>query len=131
MRYLLRVEAFAGLADPVRRAVLERLRSGPCRVVDLAGGFAISRPAVSRHLAVLRSAGLVHATSHGRENWYALDPSGISAAAGWLAALVSPPPVRAQDLDALDVEVRRTRREREPARARPTRPDPSSRRRTA
>jgi DNA-binding transcriptional ArsR family regulator len=130
------MEAFVGLADPVRRAVLERLRDGPCRVVDLAGGFAISRPAVSRHLAVLRSAGLVRATGRGRENWYALDPAGITAAAGWLTTLLGPPPVRADQLDALDVEVRRTRREREPGRARPaTATTPAtatpSRRRTA
>ena len=125
------MEAFVGLADPVRRAVLERLHGGPCRVVDLAGGFAISRPAVSRHLAVLRSAGLVSATTRGRERWYALDPSGIAAAAGWLTALLDPPPVRAEDLDARDVEVRRTRRERERGPARPTAADPTSRRRTA
>jgi DNA-binding transcriptional ArsR family regulator len=124
------MEAFAGLADPVRRAVLERLRDGPCRVVDLARGFAISRPAVSRHLAVLRAAGLVRATTRGRENWYALETSGVAAAAAWLTALLSPPPVQAVDLDALDVEVRRTRREHEPDRAQPT-GAPLPRRRTA
>jgi DNA-binding transcriptional ArsR family regulator len=124
------MEAFAGLADPVRRAVLERLREGPCRVVDLARGFAISRPAVSRHLAVLRAAGLVRATTRGRENWYALDPAGVAGAAAWLTALLSPPPVQAVDLDALDVEVRRTRREHEPDRAQPA-GAPIPRRRTA
>jgi len=55
---------FAALADPTRRAILTKLASGPATVKDLSKPFAISGPAVSRHLRVLEQAGLV---SRGRE----------------------------------------------------------------
>ena len=50
---------FAALADPTRRAILARLASGECSVTELAEPFAISLPAVSKHLAVLERAGLI------------------------------------------------------------------------
>lgn len=50
---------FAALADPTRRAILERLKSGPANVADLGQPFAMSGPAVSKHLRVLESAGLI------------------------------------------------------------------------
>jgi DNA-binding transcriptional ArsR family regulator len=67
---------FEALADPTRRAVLELLRSTPVMTAgDLAGAFpAISRPAVSRHLRILREAGLVAAVRDGRKWRYSLDP---------------------------------------------------------
>ena len=55
---------FAALADPTRRAILARLASGECSVTELAGPFAMSMPAVSKHLRVLERAGLI---ARGRE----------------------------------------------------------------
>jgi DNA-binding transcriptional ArsR family regulator len=59
---------FAALADPTRRAILARLGSGPANVGELAEPFAMSRPAISKHLDVLERAGVVRRVRHGREN---------------------------------------------------------------
>ncbi len=75
---------FAALADPTRRAILARLSQGEATVTDLAAPFAMSLPAISRHLKVLETAGLI---SRGREaQWRPcrLDGQGLRAAAGWL-----------------------------------------------
>lgn len=77
-------DTFAALADPARRSILQRLASGPATAGDLSEPFAISRPAVSRHLRVLREAGLVSARSEGRERWYALEGEQLEAAEEWL-----------------------------------------------
>jgi DNA-binding transcriptional ArsR family regulator len=69
--------AFAALADPTRRTILERVSHGPRRAGDLARGFRMSRPAVSKHLRVLREAGLMEADKHGREQLYRLSPAGL------------------------------------------------------
>jgi DNA-binding transcriptional ArsR family regulator len=69
-------DPFGALADPHRRALVERLGHGPCSVGELAAGLPISRPAVSRHLRVLREAGLVTAESRGRLHLYRLDEGG-------------------------------------------------------
>lgn len=109
------MDPFAAIADPVRRDLLVRLARGPERVVDLAAGHAISRPAISRHLRVLAEAGLVLADDRGRERHYRLDPAGLEVLTDWLATLE--PQVRFAEsaLDGLDLEVRRTTREREQA----------------
>lgn len=62
--------AIRGLADPIRRATLLRLAQGPATAGQLAALFSVSRPAVSRHLRVLRASELVTATTHGRHVWY-------------------------------------------------------------
>ncbi len=59
---------FAALADPTRRAILARLTSGEATVGELAEPFAVSRPAISKHLDVLERAGLVHRVPDGRVN---------------------------------------------------------------
>lgn len=71
---------FEALADPTRRAVLELLRVTPVMTAgDLAATFpSISRPAVSRHLRVLREAGLIVAVQDGREWRYSLDPAPLA-----------------------------------------------------
>jgi DNA-binding transcriptional ArsR family regulator len=71
---------FEALADPTRRAVLELLRITPVLTAgDIAAAFpAISRPAVSRHLRVLREAGLVVAVKNGREWQYSIDPAPLA-----------------------------------------------------
>jgi DNA-binding transcriptional ArsR family regulator len=107
------VDVFAALGDPVRRSLLEEVAGGPARVVDLAAGRPISRPAVSKHLKVLVDAGLVTATERGRERHYALAPAGLAPVTALVDRLVlGGTPVTAQGLDALATEVRRTARDR-------------------
>ena len=76
--------ALAALADPTRRELFERLRSGPRAVGDLARGVTVSRPAVSQHLAVLKAAGLVRDTAAGTRRVYEIDPKGLGAIRAWL-----------------------------------------------
>lgn len=109
------MDPFAAIADPVRRALLRSIRSGPARVVDLAAAHPISRPAISKHLRLLTEAGLVTATVHGRERHYALVPDGLSPVADLLDELSEPVAgwrVGPGSLDALETEVRRTSRDR-------------------
>jgi DNA-binding transcriptional ArsR family regulator len=70
-------EAIAALADPTRRAVFERLRSGPRPVGEIARGLPVSRPAVSQHLRVLKEAGLVTERKDGTRRLYRVDPGGL------------------------------------------------------
>ena len=106
------MDVFTALADPVRRDLLSRLAGGPARVVDLAGGHAISRPAISRHLRVLGDAGLVAADDVGRERHYRLRPGGLAPLTDYLTELAPAPRFDESVLDGLDLEVRRTVRER-------------------
>ena len=76
--------AFAALADPTRRQVFERLRSGPRAVGDIARGLPVSRPAVSQHLKVLKEAGLVGDRPEGTRRLYYIDPDGLGALRGYL-----------------------------------------------
>jgi DNA-binding transcriptional ArsR family regulator len=75
---------FAALHDPTRRAVLERLRTGPKPVGEIARGLPVTRPAVSQHLKVLKEAGLVDDRSEGTRRIYHLDPKGLGAMRAWL-----------------------------------------------
>jgi len=75
---------FDALADAVRRGVLQRLAQGPATAGQLAALFAVSRPAVSRHLRVLRDAGLITATPNGRHLWYQADAAHLAVAMAWL-----------------------------------------------
>jgi DNA-binding transcriptional ArsR family regulator len=70
--------AMAALADPTRRAVFERLRSGPRPVVEIARGLPVSRPAVSQHLRVLKEAGLVRERREGTRNFYSVNEDGLA-----------------------------------------------------
>jgi DNA-binding transcriptional ArsR family regulator len=76
--------AFAALADPTRRAVFERLADGPRGVGELARGLPVSRPAVSQHLKVLKTAGLVSDRAEGARRVYQIDPAGLGAMRAWL-----------------------------------------------
>jgi DNA-binding transcriptional ArsR family regulator len=76
--------ALTALADPTRRLLFERLRSGPRAVGELARGVTVSRPAVSQHLAVLKAAGLVRDTASGTRRVYEIDPKGLGAIRAWL-----------------------------------------------
>jgi DNA-binding transcriptional ArsR family regulator len=76
--------AFAVLADPTRRKVLERLRTGPRPVNVLAAGLPVSRPAVSQHLKSLKQAGLVEERSEGTRRIYSLRREGLMELRDWL-----------------------------------------------
>ena len=106
------MDAFAALADPVRRDLVLRLAAGPARVVDLAADHPISRPAISKHLRLLTEAGLATAEDRGRERHYRLDRGGLAPVQALLSALAIDPPFAESVLDGLDLEVRRTGRER-------------------
>jgi DNA-binding transcriptional ArsR family regulator len=67
------------LADETRREIVTRLAGGPQPAGHLAHGFRMSQPAVSKHLRVLRQAGLVHSRKVGRQQVYQLSPEGMSA----------------------------------------------------
>src|ERR671935_1376894 len=71
--------AIAALADPTRRAVLERLRRGPRPVGEIARDLPVSRPAVSQHLRVLKDAGLVTERREGTRRLYRVEPDGLAA----------------------------------------------------
>jgi DNA-binding transcriptional ArsR family regulator len=77
-------KALAALADPSRRAVFERLRTGPLPVGEIATGLPISRPAVSQHLKVLKEAGLVADRAEGTRRIHYIDPHGLAAVRAWL-----------------------------------------------
>ena len=76
--------ALNALADPTRRAIFERLSTGPLAVGAIARGLPVSRPAVSQHLKVLKAAGLVRDSAEGTSRVYRIDPAGVAAIRGWL-----------------------------------------------
>jgi DNA-binding transcriptional ArsR family regulator len=76
--------ALAALADPTRRQIFERLAAGPRAVGDIARGLPVTRPAVSQHLAVLKSAGLVKDQAAGTRRIYEIDPKGLGTIRAWL-----------------------------------------------
>lgn len=71
--------ALTALADPTRRAIFERLARSPSAVGELARELPVSRPAVSQHLKILKSAGLVTDQAAGTRRVYSLDSAGIAA----------------------------------------------------
>lgn len=142
MGYAFGVDEVAGaIADPVRREILAMLRERSMSAGQVADRFAISRPAVSRHLRVLRESGLVHDELTGRQRFYRLDPAPLAQLAQWLAPFLPDGPAALPwdglagqpdhpatgehddpatgpaaawtgRFDALETEVYRTRRER-------------------
>lgn len=77
-------EVFRALADPTRRALLERLGEAPQPVSALTVHFAMSQPAISQHLKVLKEAGLVSQRRDGRNQIYALEAEPLRHVADWL-----------------------------------------------
>jgi DNA-binding transcriptional ArsR family regulator len=76
---------FKALADPTRRAIFERLsRDGEQSVHAITGGSGVSQPAVSKHLGVLKRAGLVRDRRDGRETHYSADPLGLAPLIDWM-----------------------------------------------
>jgi DNA-binding transcriptional ArsR family regulator len=76
--------AFQALADPTRRAVLDLLRRGSQPAGDIASAFPVSRPAISKHLRLLRHAHLVREHREGRHRVYQLNPEPLRAVDSWL-----------------------------------------------
>lgn len=77
--------AFSALADPTRRAVLDLLRGGSLHAGRIAQSFPVSRPAISRHLRLLRRVKLVRERREGRRRLYQLNPEPLRAVDSWLA----------------------------------------------
>jgi DNA-binding transcriptional ArsR family regulator len=76
---------FSALADPTRRAVLDLLRQGSRPAGQIARSFPVSRPAISKHLRLLRRAHLVTERKQGRQRLYQLNPAPLRAVDSWLA----------------------------------------------
>jgi DNA-binding transcriptional ArsR family regulator len=78
-------KTFAALSDPTRRAILSRLARGDASVTELAAPFAMSLPAISKHLRVLEHAGLLERTKDGRVHRLRLVAQPLHEAATWIA----------------------------------------------
>ena len=103
------MSTWEALVDPTRRAIVTRLAAGDLPAGEIVDGFAISRPGVSRHLRVLREAGLVAAHRDGTRQIYSLDRAATAEVEEWAAQ------VRRsweQRLDSLDTEITRGKRAR-------------------
>lgn len=92
---------FAALSDPTRRAIVERLAQGEATVAELAQPFAISQPAVSRHLRLLEDAGLIETRVAGSTRPRRLRPETLRGAAEWFGPLLAAMDQRFRALDAL------------------------------
>ncbi len=97
---------FAALADPTRRAILARLASGEATVTELTRPFAISQPAISRHLKVLERAGLISSGLDAQRRPRRLEAKPLAEATGWLEGYRRFWENRFQHLDALLEEMK-------------------------
>ena len=78
--------AFAALAEPRRRAILRELGGGELTAGAIASRFSVTRPAISQHLAILRSAGLVEERRDGTRRWYRTNRDGLVPMRDWIGA---------------------------------------------
>jgi DNA-binding transcriptional ArsR family regulator len=133
------VLVLAALADPVRREIVELLADGEVGAGEIAGRFPVTRPAVSRHLRVLREAGLVSSEIQAQRRVYRLERGPLAALDAWLDRFRPLPrrddadalveralPGPAGRLDALDTEIRRGRRRRNSQNDTPEKPFPGN-----
>ena len=104
------MQALEALADPTRRRIVELLAERDRNAGELASQFDVSRPAVSRHLRVLREHGLVRARELGTQRVYSLAPEPLVELDAWLAKYRG---FWSQRLDALETQLRRSRRGKE------------------
>jgi DNA-binding transcriptional ArsR family regulator len=109
----MRMDAVASaLSDPTRREILLMLRDGPRGAGAIAGAFRVSRPAISRHLRVLREAGLVVDEARGRERVYRLELGPLAAVEDFIGRLrLTTASEWERRFMALDTEVHRVKRE--------------------
>jgi len=98
-------EVFAALADPTRRSIVRRLADGEATVLEIAEPFAISLPAISRHLKVLEEAGLIARRRDGQRRPCRLQPEPLAEIAAWALHTQA---AWEQRLDRLDAHLRRT-----------------------
>jgi DNA-binding transcriptional ArsR family regulator len=103
------VKAIEALSDPTRRRIVELLADEERSAGEIASHFSTSRPGVSRHLRVLRAAGLVRVREEARRRLYSLDPTPLAELDDWLARYR---PFWQNRLDALETEIKRQRRRR-------------------
>jgi DNA-binding transcriptional ArsR family regulator len=103
------VRALEALADPTRRRIVELLAEGERDAGELASHFDVSRPAVSRHLRVLRETGLVSSRGEAQRRVYSLEPGPLAEVDAWLARYRG---FWTNRLDALETELKRGRRRR-------------------
>ena len=101
--------AWESLSDPVRRQIVHRLSHGALTAGEIAADFAISRPAVSRHLRVLRESGVVEVRPDAQRRVYSLAPGGLDDVQQWVDEVAA---FWSQRLDALGTELARGRRAR-------------------
>ena len=106
---------FSALSDPTRRAILARLSQGEATVLELVKPFAMSQPAVSRHLKVLEAAGLIERRVEGTKRPCRLARAGVEAADRWLEMLRGALERNYQRLDAVLAEMKpETKQEEKP-----------------
>lgn len=98
------MHAFAALADPTRRRIVELLGQGERSAGEIVEEFDVSAPAISQHLKALRNAGLVQVRADGQRRIYALDPAGLQEIDAWLASVRR---FWGRRLDALERELRK------------------------
>jgi len=103
---------FAALADPTRRAILARLASGQASVTELAAPFAMSQPAISKHLKVLEGAGLISSSREAQRRPRRLEARPLGEATEWLEGYRRFWERRFQRLDALLDELKARSRKR-------------------
>ena len=77
--------AFDAIADPTRRAILDAMRGGEVGAGELADRFPVSRPAISRHVRILKRAGLVRQRKEAQRRFYSLRPEALAEVDQWLA----------------------------------------------
>lgn len=75
---------FRALADPTRRAIIAMLSEGPRPVADIAAEFDMTRPAIAKHLAILKEGGVISVEAQGRERINRLNPQALKTASDWL-----------------------------------------------
>ena len=102
---------FGVLAEPSRRAILDLLRERPRLVGELTAELGLSQPGTSKHLRVLREAGLVRVRAEGQRRWYELEPGPLAEVDAWLA------PYRWMWADRLDALERHLDSARDPGEA--------------
>lgn len=103
---------FGALADPTRRAILARLADGDATVMELAAPFSVSQPAISKHLKVLESAGLITRRRQATARLSHLEPEPLKEASDWLARYREAWEARHQKLDELLVRLQQQDAER-------------------
>lgn len=97
------IALYSALADTTRCRIIEILADGPIPVHKLADAFSISRPAISRHLRVLKEAGLVAEVKKGRENLYTFRAKKLDKAMDWLNAFLSAEPAAQEQSETAEV----------------------------